>query len=131
MVNLRYLNQFIPYQHQNGKFFLPPRITARERLHAQAGYERCLFFSSALSVIKKICSVFMVREFLLIPLLMFWLGTSPQNHHKGLKIPVFVRRRINIRIVICLDNMLIIRRSLEEIIMSRDTEIFQTWRNQS
>ena len=85
VVNLRYLNQFIPYQHQNGKFFLPPRITARERLHAQAGYERCLFFSSALTVIKEICSVFMVREFLLISLLMFRLGTSPQNHHKVAK----------------------------------------------
>ena len=130
VVNLRYLNQFIPYQRQSGKFSLPPRITARERLHAQAGYERCLFFSSALTVIKEICSVFMVREFLLISLLMFRLGTSTQNHHKGLKIPVFVLRRINIRTVIYLDNMLIIRRSLEEIIMSRDTEIFQTWRNQ-
>ena len=85
VVNLRYLNQFIPYQRQNGKFSLPPRITARERLHAQAGYERCLFFSSILSVTKELCSVFMVRESLVISLLMFRLGTSPQNHHKVAK----------------------------------------------
>ena len=48
----------------------------------QAGYERCLFFSSTASVMKELCSVFMVRESLRIPLLMFRLGTSSQNFHK-------------------------------------------------
>ena len=47
---------------QNGRFVLPPRITARGRLHVQAGYERCLFFSSTASAIKELCLVFMVRE---------------------------------------------------------------------
>ena len=49
----------------------------------QAGYERCLFFSSIASFIKEICSVFIVRESLPVPLLMFWLGTRIfQNLHK-------------------------------------------------
>ena len=61
VVNLRYLNQFIPYWHFK-RFVLPPRITARGRLHEQAGYERCLFFSSAASAIKELPLVFMVRE---------------------------------------------------------------------
>ena len=56
---------------QNGRFALPPRITPKGRLHVQARYERCLFLSSTASVIKELCSVFMVREFLRVPLLMF------------------------------------------------------------
>ena len=43
---------------QNGRFVLPPRITAGGRLHVQAGFERCLFFSSTASIIKELCSVF-------------------------------------------------------------------------
>ena len=67
---------------QNGRFGLPPQITARRRLQVQARYERCLFFSSTASVIKELCSIFMVRESLWVPLLMFQLGTSSQNLHK-------------------------------------------------
>ena len=110
---------------QNGRFVLPPQITATGRLHVLAGYERCLFFSSTASVIKKLCSVFMVRESLRVPLIMFRLGTSSQNLHKIAKnTSVCVLRRINIRIVICLDDMLIMGQTMEEIIMSRDIVIF-------
>ena len=56
---------------QNGRFALPPRITPKGRLHGQARYERCLFLSSTASVIKELSSVFMVRESLRAPLLMF------------------------------------------------------------
>ena len=67
---------------QNGRFGLPPQITTRGRLHVQAGYERCLFFSTTASIIKELCSVFMVNESLRISLLMFSLGTNSQNLHK-------------------------------------------------
>ena len=83
MVNLRFLNKFILYQNfKMEEFFLPPRITARGRLHLQAGYEKCLFFSSTASVIKELCSFFIVRESLRLALLMFHLETSSQNLQK-------------------------------------------------
>ena len=69
-------------EFQNGRVFLPPRMTARGRLHLQAGYERCLFFSSTASVIKELCSFFIVRESLRLALLMFHLETSSQNLQK-------------------------------------------------
>ena len=47
-----------------------------------AGYERCLFFSSTASLIKELYSVFMVRESLRVPLLMFRLLTSSNNRLK-------------------------------------------------
>ena len=59
----------------NGRFVLPLRITTRGKLHVQAGYERCLFFSSTASVIKELCSLFMIRESLRVPLFMIRLGT--------------------------------------------------------
>ena len=68
---------------QNVRFVLRPRITAEGRLHVQAGYERCLFFNSIASLIKELCLLFMVRESLRVPLLMFRLGTRiSQNLHK-------------------------------------------------
>ena len=42
----------------------------------------CLFFSSTVSVIKELHWVFIVRESLQVPLLMFQLGSSSKNLHK-------------------------------------------------
>ena len=58
------------------------RITTGRRLHVQDGNERCLFFSSTASVIRELCSVFMVRGSFRVPLLMFQIGTSSKNLHK-------------------------------------------------
>ena len=106
MVNLRYLNQFISYQYfRMESFGLPLQITARGRLHVQPGYEGCLFLSSTVSVIKKLCSVFMVRESLQLPLFMFWLGTSSQNLHIIVEnTSVCVLRGVNIWLVMTRDN---------------------------
>ena len=90
----------------------------------QAGYKRCLFFSCTASVIKKLCSVFMVREYLRVPLLMFWLGTKSKNLHK-------IVEKTNVCIVKdkhsdsnifgrCAYN----GQTMEEILMSRDTVVF-------
>ena len=67
---------------QSRRFVLPPQITAIGRLHVQAGHERCVFFSSAASVINELCSVFMVRESLRVSLIMCRLETRSQNLHK-------------------------------------------------
>ena len=56
---------------------------------------------------------------------MFQLGNSSRNLQKIAKnTSVCVLRRINIRIVIYLDNMLIMGQTMEEILMRRDTVIF-------
>ena len=54
----------------------------------------------------------------------FGLGPAPRIFTKLLKIPISIRRRINIRLIIYLDDILIMSRSLEEILISRDTVIF-------
>ena len=54
--------------------------------------------------------------------LCFGLGTAPRIFTKLFKIPISILRRINIRLIIYLEDILIM--TLEEILMSRDTETF-------
>ena len=56
--------------------------------------------------------------------LCFGLGSASRIFTKLLKAPMTILRRANIKIIIYLDNMLLIDHSLEEIVMSRDTVIF-------
>ena len=56
--------------------------------------------------------------------LCFGLGPAPRIFTKLLKIPISIPRRINIRLIIYLDDVLNMGRSLKEVLMSRDTVIF-------
>ena len=55
----------------------------------------------------------------------FGLGRAPRIFTKLLKIiPIALQRKLNIRLMVCLDSILIIGRTLEEMLMSWDTTIF-------
>ena len=57
--------------------------------------------------------------------LCFGLGSTPKAFTKLLKIPIALFRRINIRIIVYLDDMLLLMgRSLQEIMTAKDTLIF-------
>ena len=51
-------------------------------------------------------------------------GVWPRIFVKLLKVPITLLRRVNIRIIIYLDHMLLMGRTLPEILMARDTLIF-------
>ena len=53
--------------------------------------------------------------------LSFGLGPAPMIFSK---VPIALLRRLNIPLVIYLDDILLMRRTLEEVLMSRDTLIF-------
>ena len=53
--------------------------------------------------------------------LCFGLGPAPMIFSK---VPIALLRRLNIPLVIYLDDILLMRRTLEEVLMSRDTLIF-------
>ena len=88
----------------------------------QAGYERCLFFSSTASVMKELCSVSWSGNLCEFLYLCFGLGPAPRIFTKLLKIPMSVLRRINIRIVIYLDDILIMGQTMK--VSCPDTVIF-------
>ena len=56
--------------------------------------------------------------------LSFGLGPAPRIFIKVMKIPMSVLRRVNVGIVVYLDNMLIMGQTMEELLMFRDSVIF-------
>ena len=56
--------------------------------------------------------------------LMFGLGPAPRLFTKLLKVPMSLLRRIQIRIVIYIDDMILMAQQLSEILMARDTTIY-------
>ena len=125
VVNLRYLNQFIPYQH-----FKLESLFCLHKLLQEGDYMCKLdmkdaYFSVPLHQSSRNYVRFSwsgnLSEFLC---LYFGLRTAPRIFTKLLKIPVSVLRRKNIRILIYLDDMLIMGQTMEEILLSRDTVNF-------
>ena len=57
--------------------------------------------------------------------LCFGLGPAPRIFTKSIKVPIALLRRVNIRIIIYLDDMLLMGRTLPEIFIARDKMIFQ------
>ena len=68
--------------------------------------------------------IYMERESLRIPVPMFWYRTSPFNFCQLLKVPMSLVCRLNIRILIYLDDMLLMSQSIERLLVERDTIIF-------
>ena len=56
--------------------------------------------------------------------LAFGLGPAPRIFTKLMKVPISILRRINIRLIIYLDDMLLMAASLSEILMARDSTMF-------
>ena len=56
-----------------------------------------------------------------IPLSVFWTWSCSKVVYEIIKVPVSIFRNLYIRIIVYLDNFLILRKTLEETILSRDT----------
>ena len=125
ILNLRGLNEFIPYEHfkmeglkdvknlmktndwlikidlKDAYFSLP--LNPKSRKYVRFHWEKKIY--------QFIC-------------LCFGLGPAPRLFTKLMKVPVSILRRLNIRLVIFLDDILIFGSSMEEILMARDTAIY-------
>ena len=75
--------------------------------------------------LKKVCEICLIGKSLRVSLPLFWIRTCPQDIFKTIKgTNMALMRRLNIRLVIFVDDILLMGRRLEEILMSRDTLIF-------
>lgn len=56
--------------------------------------------------------------------LMFGLGPAPRKFTKLLKVVVSMLRKLNVRLVIYIDDIILIGSTIEELVQSRDTTLF-------
>ena len=125
VISLKQLNGYIPYRHfkmegvQNLKYMLQ-KGDYMCKLDLQDAY-----FSFPLEKNSRQFVRFRWSgnsyEFLC---LCFGLGPAARIFTKLLKVPMTILRRLNIKIIIYLDDMLLIGHSLEKIFIDRDTIIF-------
>ena len=88
------------------------------------GPQRHQFLCSIEQTVKKIRTFqweVSLYEFLCV---CFGLGTALRFFTKLIKVPVSIFRKSYIRIIVYLDNFLILGKTLEETILSRDTVIY-------
>ena len=110
---------------QNGRFALLEIPSRKKRFFLQDRSERCLFLSATMHELKKVCEIFLIGKSLRVSLPLFWIRACPQDIFKTIKgTNIALPRRLNIRLVIFVDDILLMGRRLEEIVMSRDTLIF-------
>ena len=116
-INLKALNKIIPHKHFKMKDFLRLKYLFEENFFSKTDLKD-VYFSVPLCVTSKNFVRFAwlgnLHQFLC---LCFILGPAPRIFSKLLKIPIL--RRLNIRLVKYLDDILLVQTTLEKIFMSR------------
>ena len=98
-------------------------ITGR-RVPVQARPKGCIFLNSNERTVKKICPFPLERDSVGVPLYELRPRSSPLYSHKTFEIPIALLRRINIRLIIFLNTLLVVGKTVEETKMNRDTMVF-------
>ena len=124
VINLKFLNSFIPYQHfkMEGMHLIKDLLQEHDfliKIDLKDAYFGIPLDKSSIKYIR-----FQwegnLYEFLC---LCFGLGPAPLIFTKLLKIPIALLRRINVRIIF-LDDMLVMAQTLKEISQAKETLIF-------
>ena len=93
-------------------------------MHVQTGFEGCILFSSIKSsASRKFVQFFWSGKYYEFLSLWFVLGPAPRIFTKLLKIPALLRR-LNILIIIYLEDVFVIGHTIEETLMARVIVIF-------
>ena len=125
VINLKHLNAFIPYNHFKMEGLQNLRYSLQEGDYICKLDPKDAYYSVPLQKISRKYVRFRwsgnLYEFLC---LCFGLGPAPRFFTKLLKIPIALLRRMNIRMIIYLDEMLLMGHSIEEIRMCCNTVIF-------
>ena len=126
VVILRKLNQFIPFQNFKMKSLFCLRKSLQDgnymcKLNMKYAYFPVPLRHSPRTYVRFSCSE-NLYEFLCL-CFGLRLSSAPKIFTKLLKMPISIPKRINIWIVIYLDNMLMMGQTLEEILIARDTVI--------
>ena len=124
-INLKALNKLIPYKHFKMEGLhclkhLPEKNTFFCKIDLKDAYFSVPLCMSSRNFVRFFCSR-NLYEFLC---LYFGLGPAPRIFSKLLKVPIALLKPLTIRLVTYLDDILLMGRTLQEILMSNDTLIF-------
>ena len=125
VINLKQLNSYIPYQHfkMEGLHLLKELLQSNDylcKLDLKDAYF-CIPMSQKSRRFLRFLWEGNLYEFLCM---CFGLGPAPLIFTKLMKIPISLFRRINIRVIVFLDDMLLMSQTIELIEMARDTTTF-------
>ena len=110
-----------PIENRNSTF--SKRYLEEEQLYVQVRLQGCIFLHSSVRGIKEICESLLARQSFSIPLPLLWSGTSTLHISKFLKLSLAFVCQLGTLIITYLNNMLIIDRSVEEILVYRNKAI--------
>ena len=125
VMNLKALNQSVPYMQFKMEILRTLKYMMKERDYMCKIDLKDDYFAVPLDKSSRHLVRFLwewnLYEFLC---LCFGLGPAPQVFTKILKVPVSLLCRLNIRVLIYLDDMLLMSQSIERLLVARNTIIF-------
>ena len=125
VINLKRLNCYIPYQHFKMEGLNLIKDLLREGDYMVKLDLKDAYFSAPLeNESKKYVRFQWKGETYQLLCLCFGLGPAPRFFTKLIKIPIAIMRKLNVRLIVYLDDILLMASTVEEILMARDTLIF-------
>ena len=116
------LHSLLPFQ--NGRVIPVERNITGRGLNLQNRPQGCIFFSPTKPEIPKVCKFQMEGSILSVPLPLLPFGTSPKDIHKVDENSHSLLIKLHVRLIIFLDNILLMASSKEELTLARDTLIY-------
>ena len=124
VINLKHLNQFIPCQHvkMKGLHCLRNNLKKADYM-CRLGLKDACFSVQSNPACRKFVRFLCLGKLYEFLCLCFGLGPAPRIFTNLIKVPISVLRRLNILIIVSLDDMLLIGHTIEEKLIARDTVV--------
>ena len=125
VINLKNLNAYLPYLHfkMEGPHLLKVMLQEKDYL-CKVDLKDAYFCIPLHQTARKYVRFQWKGNIYQFLCLCFGLGPAPRLFTKLLKIPIALMRRLNVRIIIYLDDMLLMCQSVEKMLLARDTLLF-------
>ena len=125
VINLKNLNAYLPYLHfkMEGLHLLKVMLQEKDYM-CKVDLKDAYFCIPLHQTARKYVRFQWKGNIYQFLCLCFGLGPAPRLFTKLLKIPIALMRRLNVRIIIYLDDMLLMCQSVEKMLLARDTLLF-------